>query len=80
MDKYLQVINDGNIRKSVTKFRISAHKFPIECERYTKLRMPRELRTCGICRTQTLFISLRFIQVRHCLKIYGYDFRMKAIF
>ena len=80
MDKYLQVINDGNVRKSVTKFRISAHKFPIECEICWKLRMPRELRTCGICLTQTLFISLRFIQVHHCLTIYDYDFRMKAIF
>ena len=31
----------------MTRFRISAHKFPVEIERYVKI--PRELRTCTIC-------------------------------
>ena len=37
----------SKIRRSVIRFRISAHKFPIEIERYVKV--PRELRTCTIC-------------------------------
>ena len=31
----------------MTRFRISAHKFPVEMERYIKV--PRELKTCTIC-------------------------------
>ena len=31
----------------MVRFRISAHKFPLEIERYVKV--PRELRTCTIC-------------------------------
>ena len=40
-------IKNGDIGRNVTSFRISAHKFPIEIERY--LKVPRELRTCTIC-------------------------------
>ena len=40
-------IKNGDIRRSVTRFRISAHKFLVEIERYVEV--PRELRTCTIC-------------------------------
>ena len=47
LEQYLLDIKNGDIRRSMTKLRISAHKFPIEIERY--LKVPRELRTCTIC-------------------------------
>ena len=47
LKQYLLGIKNGDIRRSVTRFRISAHKFPVEIERYVKV--PRELRTCTIC-------------------------------
>ena len=47
LEQYLLNIKNGDIRRNVTRFRISAHKFPVEIERY--LTVPRELRTCTIC-------------------------------
>ena len=47
LEQYLLDIKNGDIRRSVTRFRISVHKFPVEIERYVKV--PRELRTCTIC-------------------------------
>ena len=47
LEQYLLDIKNGDIRRSVTRFRISGHKFPVEIERY--LKIPRELRTCTIC-------------------------------
>ena len=48
LEQYLLDIKNGDIRRSVTRFRISAHKFPVEIKRYVKV--PRELRTyCTIC-------------------------------
>ena len=47
LEQYLLDIKNGDTRRSVTRFRISAHKFPVEIERYVKV--PRELRTCTIC-------------------------------
>ena len=47
LEQYLLGIRNGDIRRRVTRFRISAHKFPVEFERYVKV--PRELRMCTIC-------------------------------
>ena len=47
LEQYLLDIKNGDIRRSVTRLRISAHKFSVEIERYVKA--PRELRTCTIC-------------------------------
>ena len=47
LEQCLLDIKNGDIRRSVTRFRISGHKFPVEIERY--LKIPRELRTCTIC-------------------------------
>ena len=47
MEQYVLGIKNGDIRRSVTRFRISAHKFPVEIERYVKVS--RELRTYAIC-------------------------------
>ena len=47
LEQYLLRIKNGDVRRSVTRFRITAHKFPIEIERY--LKFARELRTCTIC-------------------------------
>ena len=48
MEEYLLRIENREIRQSVTKFRTSGHKFPIESHRY--LKIPKELRICDICR------------------------------
>ena len=47
LEQYQLNIKHGDIRRSVTRFRISAHKFLVEIERYVEV--PRELRTCTIC-------------------------------
>ena len=48
MKEYLLRIESREIRQSVTKFRMSGHKFPIESDRYIKI--PKELRIFDICR------------------------------
>ena len=47
LEQYLLDIKNGDIRRNVTRFRVSAHKFSVEIEPY--LKVPRELRTCTIC-------------------------------
>ena len=39
-------MENRDIRQSVTKFRMSGHKFPIESDRYMKI--PKEFRICDI--------------------------------
>ena len=46
-EKYIDFIKDTQYRKLLTQLRVSAHKFPIEKERYENI--PREKRTCKIC-------------------------------
>ena len=47
LERYLLDIKNGDIRRNVTRFRISAHKFSVEIERCPKV--PSELRICTIC-------------------------------
>ena len=47
LEQYLLDVKNGDIRKNVTRFHISVHKFSVEIERY--LKVPRELKTCTIC-------------------------------
>ena len=47
MSQYLTHINNYTYRKAFTKFRISAHKFPIESGRYKNVS--RENRLCTLC-------------------------------
>ena len=47
MEEYLLRIENRENRQSVTKFRMSGHKFPIESDRY--LKIPKEFRLCDIC-------------------------------
>ena len=47
LEQYLLDIKTGDIRRSVTRFRISAYSFPVKIERY--LKVPRELKLCTIC-------------------------------
>ena len=46
IEKYLE-LNERNLRKSLTAFRISAHKLNIECARYLNLKV--EDRICNVC-------------------------------
>ena len=46
MGKYLE-LNKRNIKKSLTAFRISAHKLNIEGSRYLNLKV--EERICNVC-------------------------------
>ena len=45
--EYLDVVKNPNHRAALTKVRISAHKYPIETGRYSKLK--REERECPLC-------------------------------
>ena len=46
---YLTQCIDPKLRKAITKMRISAHKLPVETERYSKAKTPREERFCPFC-------------------------------
>ena len=46
---YLTQCIDPKLRKAITKMRISAHKLPVETERYSKAKTPREERLCPFC-------------------------------
>ena len=46
-ETYLSNIKDIHLRRSVTKFRISAHQLPIEVGRYHNI--PKSQRLCGLC-------------------------------
>ena len=46
---YLSECTDPKLRRAITKLRISAHKLPIETERYMKTKAPREERICPFC-------------------------------
>ena len=47
MERYLSVIQNMEMRRYITKFRISAHKFPIETGRY--INTERQNRLCALC-------------------------------
>ena len=51
-ENYLQIIKDFEIRKNVTRLRISAHNLAIEKGRHKRpTKLPLEERTCNICNT-----------------------------
>ena len=47
MERYLSVIQNLETRSYVAKFRISAHKFPIETGRY--INTEQQNRICTLC-------------------------------
>ena len=47
--QYLTQCIDPKLRNAITKMRISAHKLPVETERYSKAKTPREERLCPFC-------------------------------
>ena len=47
MERYLSVIQNLEMRSYITKFRISAHKFPIRTRRY--INAERQNRLCTLC-------------------------------
>ena len=47
MERYLSVIQNLEMRSYITKFRISAHKFPIETGTY--INTERQNRLCTLC-------------------------------
>ena len=58
-EKYLNLINKFDIRKSITKLRISAHKLIIETGRYSKI--PRADRLCNKCDANVLGDEIHFL-------------------
>ena len=48
-ENYLDSLSDFHVRKAVSRFRISAHRFPIERGRFHNI--PRKQRLCPICKT-----------------------------
>jgi len=60
-EKYLQIVNNRDHRRAISRFRISAHKLEIELGRYNRPKTPRELRYCRRCGTNSIDDELHFL-------------------
>ena len=66
-EKYLELITDSELRRSITKFKISCHKLKIEVGRHTKPKTPLEDRICDRCNDLCIDDELHFFN--HCTKL-----------
>ena len=66
-EKYIGFINDTQSRKLLTQLRVSAHKFPIEKERYENI--PRGKRTCKICKSDLIGDQFHYLFECHCITL-----------
>ena len=53
-EPYLDTIENANLRRSLSKFRLSSHDLEIERGRYGKKSTPPERRICEICNSPNL--------------------------
>ena len=60
-EKYLQVIENDKLRKTLTSFRVSAHNLEIERRRYQNI--PREHRFCKLCNLKQVELEYHFLLV-----------------
>ncbi len=63
-DDYLNLTN-AKLGRAMTKFRISAHRLPIELGRYNKPPLPPEERICTICPNKPIEDEQHFILECH---------------
>ena len=59
LEKYLTLINNFNYRKSICRFRVSAHRLYIETGRYTNI--PRNERLCKNCSANEIEDEAHFL-------------------
>ena len=64
---YLTVVTDQNLRKTLTKYRLSEHSLAIEKGRHRKTWLPVEERLCNYCTTAEPETELHFLT--RCKKI-----------
>lgn len=68
LEKYLFVIKNVEVRKSLTRLRISAHNLPIETGRHKRpIKTPPDQRLCQTCST----IGNEFHYILECTKFSG---------
>ena len=60
-ESYLTQVKNVKHRQAVPRFRISAHKLPIETGRYTNIE--RNLRLCSICNFRRLGTNITTFQI-----------------
>ena len=53
-EQYLSHINFRNLRRVLTKLRLSDHNLMIEQGRKSRIKLPRERRTCKVCYNEHL--------------------------
>ena len=63
-EPYLQIVENLDYRRSITRIRISSHKLQIESGRYNNT--PRELRFCNKCNENMIEDEIHFLL--HCQK------------
>ena len=60
-ESYFDVLQNKEIRKQLTKFRISNHKLMIETGRYQHSKLPADVRFCPVCATSEIENEEHFI-------------------
>ena len=63
-EKYLQVVENDKLRKTLTSFRISAHNLEIEHGRYQNI--PREQTLCKLCNLKQVELEYHFLLICPC--------------
>ena len=72
-ESYFNVLQNKEIRKQLTKFRISNHKLMIETGRYQHSKIPADVRFCPVCATSEIeneehFLLLKLQKYEHVRK------------
>ena len=65
--KNIDFIKDTQSRKLLTQIRVSAHKFPIEKERFENI--PRGKRTCKICKSSLIGDEFHYLFECHDISL-----------
>ena len=60
-ESYFYVLQNKEIRKQLTKFRISNHKLMIETGRYQRSKIPADVRFCPVCAASEIENEEHFI-------------------
>ena len=75
LEPYLDTIENANLRKSLSKFRLSSNDLEIERGRYGKKSTPPERRICKICNSPNLIEDeYHFLMICPTLFILRNDF------
>ena len=67
MADYLSTVTDTKHRTTLTKYRLSEHSLAIETGRYKKSWLPKEERSCQLCKENKVETELHFLT--ECTKL-----------